>query len=418
VAQNQTAIVVGGGVIGCSAAYFLLQHGWHVQLLDVGQIGRACSHGNCGFICPSHVLPLTTPGAVLPALRNIFSRDSAIYIKPRWDPALWVWLAKFSMKCRGDHVMHAAAARHALLTSSMHLYRELLAAECIDVEWEDRGLLFVYKSPQQFDAFGKTAELVEREFGIVAARYDAPQVVQFEPALRTDVAGGWHYPGDAHLRPDRLLTTLQSLLEQRGVEILPNTRVNDINIYGSVAKSVDTAGGTMLADAVVLAAGAETPRFSRRLSCRIPIQPGKGYSITMPRPQNGPKTPLILEEYHVAVTPWQSGLRIGSTMEFVGYDRSINRRRIELFHRAAAEYLAEPAVGPVEEEWYGWRPMTVDELPCIGRAPRVPNVVVAAGHGMIGMATALATGKLVAEIVAGATPHIDPAPYSLRRFTS
>jgi D-amino-acid dehydrogenase len=117
-------------------------------------------------------------------------------------------------------------------------------------------------------------------------------------------------------------------------------------------------------------------------------------------------------------------MRIGSTMEFAGYDRTINRRRIELFKRAAAEYMTGPAAsaassaenGQAIEEWYGWRPMSVDDLPCIGPAPRATNAIVAAGHGMIGVASGSATGKLVAELAAGTPPHLDPWPFSLRRF--
>ena len=330
-ADDQTAIVIGGGAIGCSTAYYLARAGWRVRLLDAGRIGRACSHGNCGFICPSHVLPLTVPGAVWPVLRKMFSRDSAIYVEPRWDPALWAWLARFAFHCRRGHMMRAATARHALLSSSMKLYRELMTEEGLDLEWEDRGLLLVYKSPHHFDAFAKTAELIRSEFGVAATRYDGSQVAKLEPALRPDMAGGWHYAGDAHLRPDRLLTALVSLLESRGVEIVPETRVDRIIVENVFAKSIETTRGSMTAGVIVLATGAETPMLGRQLGCRIPIQPGKGYSITMRRPRNGPMTPLIFEEYHVAVTPWQSGIRIGSTMEFVGYDRSINRRRIELF---------------------------------------------------------------------------------------
>jgi D-amino-acid dehydrogenase len=136
----------------------------------------------------------------------------------------------------------------------------------------------------------------------------------------------------------------------------------------------------------------------------------------MPQPQGTLTMPMIFEEYHVAVTPWPSGLRIGSTMEFVGYDRSINPRRIELFKRVTREYLNEPPCGPIQEEWYGWRPMTYDDLPCIGRAPNVRNVIVAAGHGMIGISTMTASGKLASEIAAEIEPHIDPAPFSPTRF--
>lgn len=415
-ADDQTAIVIGGGVIGCSTAYHLARRGWNVRVLDAGRIGGGCSHGNCGFICPSHVLPLTMPGALWPVLRRVFDRDSSVYIKPRWDPAFWAWLARFALRCRRGPMMRAAAARHALLGSSMALYRQLVAEEQLDIEWEERGLLLVYKSPRHFDEYGKTAEFIRQEFGITATRHDGTQLATLEPALRSDMAGAWHYACDAHLRPNRLMHALSSLLEARGVELLPDTRVHRVNVEKGRANSIDTCRGVMFAKTMVLAAGAESPAFASQLGCRIPIQPGKGYSITLPRPRNAPTIPLIFEEYHVAVTPWSSGIRIGSTMEFVGYDRTMNRQRIDLFKRAAAEYLVEPPCEPVQEEWCGWRPMTFDDLPCISRAPRAENVVVAAGHGMIGMATAMASGKLAAEIATRTEPHIDPAPYSLGRF--
>jgi D-amino-acid dehydrogenase len=416
VSDQQTAIVIGGGVIGCATAYYLTEHGWRVRLVEAGRVGSGCSHGNCGFICPSHVLPLTMPGTVWPVMKRMFRRDSAIYLKPRWDPALWRWLARFARTCRQTPMLRAAAARHALLTSSMSLYRRLLADESLDIEWEDRGLLLVFKSPREFDEYRHRAEFIRSEFGIIAMPYDASQLAGCEPALRPGNAGAWHYAGDAHLRPDRLMHALAGRLQSRGVEILEQTSVMRFDLENGRARAVETASGTLEADAFVLATGARAPIFAIQLGCRIPIQPGKGYSITMRRPSIAPRTPIIFEEHHVAVTPWASGIRIGSTMEFVGYDSTINRRRIELFQQVAAENLVEPPKGPVEEEWCGWRPMTYDDLPCIGRVPKLPNVVIAAGHGMIGMATATASGKLAAELASGAKPHLDPAPYSLERF--
>ena len=212
------------------------------------------------------------------------------------------------------------------------------------------------------------------------------------------------------------MAALGAVLLSRGVEICEQTEVTGFHVSDGKAHGIETSSGAMSADAFVLAAGAQSPKFANQLGCRLPIQPGKGYSITVPRPDQPPKIPMIFEESHVAATPWTSGLRIGSTMEFVGYDRSINRRRIELFQRAAAEHLVEPLTGPIVEEWSGWRPMTYDELPCLGPAPRAENVIVAAGHGMIGMSTMTATGKLVSELALGIAPHVDPAPYSLRRF--
>ncbi|MEX2317554.1 MAG: FAD-dependent oxidoreductase [Pirellulales bacterium] len=423
--SNQTAIVIGGGVIGCTTAYYLSKQGWQVRVVEARRVGRGASHGNCGYICPSHVLPLTSSDALWSTMKKMFSKDSAIYIKPRWDPSLWWWLIRFAMRCRHSAMMEAARARHTLLQSAMTLYREMLAEEHLDVEWEDRGLLLVWNSPHEFETYQKAADFTRNEFGIGPNRVEGSQLTAIEPALRSGLAGGWHWLTDAHLRPDRLMTALRELLERRGVEIQEGVQVNDFEVTAGRAAAIETSSGRMAAELFVVAAGAESPAFARRLGCRLPIQPGKGYSITMPRPQGAPTTPLIFEEYHVAVTPWPSGMRIGSTMEFAGYDRTINRRRIDLFKRAAAEYLvgqgsppADPNSNsaPAVEEWYGWRPMTYDDVPIIGRAPRAENVVVAAGHGMIGVASGSASGKLAAELATGSQPHIDPAPYSLRRF--
>jgi D-amino-acid dehydrogenase len=290
------------------------------------------------------------------------------------------------------------------------------ADESLDIEWEDRGLLLVFKSPREFEEYEQKADFMRGEFGIIATPYLAKQLAEFEPALRPGSAGAWHYAGDAHLRPDRLMTALAAVLRSRGVEILEETSVTRFELQKGEVRAVETSNGPLPADVFVLATGARTPLFAAQLGIRIPIQPGKGYSITMRRPAIAPRTPIIFEEHHVAVTPWASGIRIGSTMEFVGYDPTINRRRIELFKQVAAENLVEPPAGPVEEEWCGWRPMTYDDLPCIGRVPSVRNVVIAAGHGMIGMATATASGRLAAELVAGTEPHLYPAPYALERF--
>jgi D-amino-acid dehydrogenase len=422
VSSSHSAIVIGGGVIGCSAAYYLSKQGWNVRVVEAHRVGRGCSHGNCGYVCPSHVIPLTAPGALWGTMKNMFSKDSAIYIRPRWDPRLWWWLLRFATHCRKGHMLTAARARNTLLQSAMKLYRQMIAEEQLDVEWDDRGLLLVWKTSQEFEKYTPVAELCRKEFGIGPQRVEGHQLTTIEPALRPGLAGGWHWKCDAHLRPDRLMTALRGLLERRAAEILEGVRVNDIEVTSGRAVAIETTSGRMPADLFVLAAGAESPVFARRLGCRLPIQPGKGYSITMRRPENAPTVPLIFEEYHVAVTPWPSGIRIGSTMEFAGYDRTINRRRIDLFKRAAAENLVGHAVpdasadGEAIEEWYGWRPMTYDDKPIIGPAPRAANVIIAAGHGMIGVASGAATGKLATELATGQTPHIDPMPFSPRRF--
>ncbi len=414
--DGRTAIVIGGGLVGCASAYYLCRDGWKVTLLERQMIGSGASHGNCGYVCPSHAMPLSGPGVVAHTLPTLFKRDAPLSIPLRFDPGLWKWLLLFTRQCTTDRMMHAAAGRNALLASSMSLYRQIVCEESIDCEWTDRGLLLVYKSAKDFDSYKATAELLKREFDIQAVAYPGEAVKEFEPTLKSGMAGGWHFPADAHVRPDKLLAGFKRAIEQRGGEIRENVEVVTLLRDGKSVASVETSQGPFTADLIVLATGAEAPQFAKAIGCQLPIQPGKGYSLTMRPLKNQPKIPMIFEEHHVAVTPLESGFRVGSTMEFTGYDRSINPKRLALLRKSAAEHLEEPLPETVNEEWAGWRPMSVDGLPCIGRAPAARNLIVAAGNGMIGLATAPATGKLVAEIASEQTPHIDATPYSLSRF--
>jgi D-amino-acid dehydrogenase len=237
-----------------------------------------------------------------------------------------------------------------------------------------------------------------------------------EPALKPGLAGGWYYHDDAHLRPDKLMRSWHQVLARGGATTRAHCDFKGFESRDGRAVSARTAQGELVADVFVVAAGAWTPMVNEQLGCRIPIQPGKGYSMTMPRPSLCPQIPMIFPETRVAVTPFQSGYRLGSTMEFAGYDDSIRPARLQLLKDGAAPYLREPYCDPVEETWYGWRPMTYDSLPIIDRTPRYENVYIAAGHNMLGLSMSPATGKLIAEMVNGTTPHVDPKPYRVARF--
>jgi D-amino-acid dehydrogenase len=410
------AVVVGGGVIGASCAYYLSKAGWSVTVLDRGDFGRGCSHGNCGFVCPSHVLPLAVPGAVRAALRALLSRDAPFTIRPRLDLALWGWLLRFARRCNVRDMMEAGRALQALLFSSRALYDTLMKEEPFDCEWEARGMLVVFLHREAMEHHAETDHLLREAFDMATERYDGDRLTELEPALKPGLAGGWLYKCDAHLRPDRLMSSWRRILEGRGVVIHERCALTDFVREQGKARAAVTSQGEVEADAFVVATGAWTPLLNDGLGCRVPIQPGKGYSITMPRPARCPSMPLIFDEHRVAVTPWASGYRLGSTMEFAGYDSSIDPRRLQLLRDGAKPYLHEPYCEPVREEWYGWRPMTSDSKPIIDRSPALANVLIAAGHNMIGVATAPATGKLVAEVLGGERPHIDPAPFAVTRF--
>jgi D-amino-acid dehydrogenase len=230
------------------------------------------------------------------------------------------------------------------------------------------------------------------------------------------VVGAYFNPGDAHLRPDRYVAELARVVRAKGGTIEEGARIDAIEREDGRISRVQTSAGDFSGAHVVLALGAWTPALARQLDIRVPIQPGKGYSITYTRPTICPSLPLVLKERSVCVTAWSSGYRLGSTMEFAGYDTSLNRRRLDALKRGAREYLLEPEGPHVVEDWYGWRPMTPDDLPMLGRAPGTENLVLATGHGMLGVSMSAISGLLVSEVVTGKAPSLDIAPYAVSRF--
>jgi D-amino-acid dehydrogenase len=409
-------IVIGGGVIGAASAYYLSKSGWDVTILERGAFGKGCSHGNCGFVSPSHVLPLAAPGAVRDSLRALLHWNSPFAIKPRFDLALWSWMIRFARNCTAERMLEGGRAIQALLNSSRSLYDELVKSESLDCEFEARGALLVFQTQAAMEHHAEKDRLLGDTFGMAATRYDGDALIALEPALKPGLAGAWHYKNDAHLRPDRLMASWQHILEGRGVHVREHVEVKRFAGADGRARAVVCADGELTAEAFVVATGAWTPFLNRALGCRVPIQPGKGYSITMPRPALCPAIPLLFEEHRVGVTPFQTGYRLGSTMEFAGYDTSIKPRRLALLRVGAEHYLHQPCTAPIEETWYGWRPMTPDSIPVIDRSGAYANVLVAAGHNMLGVSMAPATGKLVAEMLGGTVPHVDAAPYRLARF--
>jgi D-amino-acid dehydrogenase len=345
----------------------------------------------------------------------MLARNAPLRVRPRLSRSLAAWLLAFARRCNRRDMLAAGRGIHALLTSSRALY-DGLVRDGLECEWEARGLLFVFQSRAGMDHDAATDELLRTEFGVSARPFPGDAVRDLEPALKPGLGGGWLYETDAHLRPDRLMRSWRTLLEQRGVAIQGGCEVRGFVREGRRARAVDTGASELAADAFVLAAGAWSPFLNDHLGGRLPIQPGKGYSLTTARPATCPRLPMIFEEHRVAVTPMQSGYRLGSMMEFVGYDASIAPKRIGYLRQAAGLYLDEPAGEPVEETWAGWRPMTPDGLPVVGPSPALENVLIAAGHNMLGLSMAPGTGRLVAELLDGRPPHIDPTPYSPRRF--
>lgn len=408
-------LIIGGGVIGLACAYYLLRAGRSVRLIERGRVGAATSHGNCGTLTPSHAPPLAAPGTIGKALRWMLRPDAPLYIKPRLDLPLALWLLRFAGRCNAADWQRTAVAKGALLQASRQLIDGLVRDNQLDCEFAASGLSYVYRTSQALERdLAQLPGLVQ--FGVESQLLQGPALQAHEPALLPGLAGAIHFPGDAQLRPDRFTRELARTVVALGGVIEENLEAGSLVVSGDVVEGVRTAAGIRRGRDILVACGPWSPGVLAAIGLRLPIQPGKGYSITYSRPELAPRIALVLRERSVCVTAWQSGFRLGSTMEFSGFDDSLNRLRLDALERGAAEYLRQP-VGPEKrEEWFGWRPMTHDDLPILGRAPGHRNLWLATGHGMMGMGMSAGTGQLMADLITGRAPLLDPAPYLPERF--
>ncbi|WP_176693125.1 NAD(P)/FAD-dependent oxidoreductase [Arenimonas terrae] len=408
-------LILGGGVIGLACAHYLLAEGRSVRLLELGTVGGGASWGNCGTLTPSHAPPLAAPGMVGQALRWMLSPSAPLYIKPRWDPTLMRWLLTVAGRCNARDWRASGLAKGALLRYSRALVEELVTGQGLDCGFEAGGFHYVFRSERALRRQQRDLPLLA-ELGIEARLLDGAALAADEPALKPGMAGALFFPGDAQLRPDRYTAELARIVRAAGGVIEEGVRVTGLERGRHGIEAVQTSEGRRRAGRVLVAMGAWSPEFARMIRLPIPIQPGKGYSITYDRPGLAPRRPLVLKERSVCVTAWEDGFRLGSTMEFSGYDDRLNRTRLDALERGAGEYLHEP-VGPVKRhEWCGWRPMTTDDLPLLGRAPGHNNLWLATGHGMMGVGMSAGTGRLVADLMLGREPAVDPAPYAPARF--
>ena len=411
---HDDVLIIGGGAIGLATALALLDAGRGVRILEAGAVGGGASHGNCGTITPSHAPPLAAPGVVAQALRWMFTPDAPLYLKPRVDPALWHWLLRFAARCNPRDWRQSTQARAALLNDARARLADWVSRYDLQCEFEEEGLDYVFRDPRKFQQYVDES-VVLKTFGIATQVFGGTDYEREEPAMLPGVAGAIRFPGDARLRPDRYVAELARVVRERGGVIEEQCRVDRLEPTSDGVRLATSQGERKGGDAVI-ALGAWTPAFARRLGIRAPIQPGKGYSITYSRPARVPRHPMVLKDRSVCVTVWGSGFRLGSTMEFSGHDDTLNATRLAALERGAREFLREPVGAEVHERWCGWRPMTWDDLPLLGRAPGQRKVWIAAGHGMLGISMSTATGQLMADLMTGRPPAFDPSPYRPERF--
>jgi len=418
--SHDRVVVIGAGVVGLASGHALAARGYRVTVIDRNPERRdGCSFGNAGMIVPSHFVPLAAPGMVWLGLKWMFDPESPFWIRPRFDRALLEWGWRFWRAANRRQVARAEPLLRDLNLASRRCYEELADATggIGDFGLVTRGLLMLCRSQRGLEEEARFAKRAN-ELGVPAEVLDARETAAADPGITMAVAGSVRFPLDAHLAPERLLAALTAACRRLGVVFRWGTEVTGVRSSGRRIVALESAAACDEADHVVLAGGAWSPALVKSLGLRLPMQAGKGYSLTLEQPPQLPTMCSICTEARLAVTPMDGRLRIGGTMEIAGLDERVDPRRVRGIIRSALAYF--PTLKEADftgvEPWKGLRPCSPDGLPYLGRTARSDNLVIATGHAMMGLSLAPITGRLVGQLVAGEQPEHDLTLLSPDRF--
>ena len=415
--MKNRVLVIGNGIIGLSSALAALQRGRDVTILDrIAPGGDNCSQGNAGMVVPSHFIPLAVPGIISQGLRWMRDPESPFYVKPRLSLDLMRWGLRFYMSTNADQVAAGTQVLRDMNLQSREMYSQWQDSG-IDCSLVKRGLLMLCNTQHALDEEATIANQA-RSLGIPASVLSVEETNSLDPNVTMTTVGSVYYPKDCHLDPSQLMQSLRHKIESLGGKFLLREHAQGWKTSNGRIHAVETASGDFEADEFVLCGGVWSDGMVRSLKLRIPMQPGKGYSLTVPDPVELPSVCSIFVEAKVAVTPIGHSLRFGGTMELGELNQSIDPRRVQGIVKSIPKYM--PNLKPQHFEgiqpWVGLRPVSPDGLPYIGRTNAYSNLTIATGHAMMGISLGPITGRLVGEVLDGETPSVDVSHLSPDRF--
>jgi D-amino-acid dehydrogenase len=403
-------IVVGGGLVGLSCAWFLRAAGFDVVVLERGDPGGGASRGNAGAICPSMVEPLPAPGVLRDGIGAMTRPDAALHVAPTYAPRMAGFLRRFAAAATRERFAAGVEAFLPLALGVTEAYDELAVAG-VGTHARSDGYLFVHGSWQAaHDERDHVAAMAARgaceEPGEVL---DGEDLREIAPILTEASGAGFVLPGERWIDPGRFVDDLAGALEDAGVELRTDVTVRGVSDRPD-GVTVATSGGEVSGTHAVVAAGVWTRDLIAPLGPRLELQPGKGYSFSI-EADPMPAHVLYLPDAHVMASPIAGRLRVAGTMEFDGSTDRFNGRRIGAIVKAAQPLLRADLTAR-RDEWVGPRPITPDGLPYLGPVPGHERVIVAAGHNMLGLTLAPVTGRTVARLLATGDAGLDLAPFS------
>jgi len=394
-------VIIGGGIVGLSSAYYLQKKGFQVTVLDKGDKTDNCSFGNAGMIVPSHFIPLAAPGMISQGIRWMFNSKSPFYVRPSLNANLIGWGLKFMKHANEKHLAYSAEPLKDLSLLSKKLYEDLAKQPDFDFELTNNGILAFYKTEKAAEEEAHLAQKA-KTLGLDMDILSSAECKALQPDLNLDVLGAVHYRCDAHLYPGKLMNALQQYLKTNGVNVVYGKEVDKMETEGDKITKVFAGSMAWEADQFILATGSWSPAVAKMADLKVSLMPGKGYSFMEKEPLNRMSIPALLCEARVAITPMNGSIRYGGTMELDKINNKINMQRVKGIVESIPKYFPDlkPAIPEEKNIWFGFRPSSPDGLPYIGRSDKRKNLIIATGHGMMGLSLGPATGLLVSQIAA------------------
>jgi len=411
--------IIGGGIIGLSSAYYLQQSGWDVTVLDKGDFSDSCGYGSAGYICPSHFVPLATPGIVKQGMKWMLNSKSPFYVQPRLNRDLITWGMDFMRSAKKEKVEAAAIPLRDIALLSKQEYETWQTIPDFRFSYERKGLLEIFQTESNEIHARHTVEKAHAIGLTDTVLLDNEQLQALEPGTRINGRGAILFNCDAHCDPGKLIQTLMSHLVKKGVKLISNEEVIRFEKEGNQVTKIITASHAYEQDEVILATGSWGMSTAKLLDLKIPIVPGRGYSITYENSPYQVNYPAVLIEGRTAVTPMGAHkIRFGGTMEITSHKTPIRMNRVQGIINAVQRFYPDFKIPlpPKEKVWFGYRPCSADGLPYIGRVNKFKNLTVSTGHSMLGLSLGAGSGKLVDEIVNNRSTSMDIKPFAVERF--
>jgi len=395
----KSILIIGGGIQGRCAAYYLVKEGFNVKIIDPKTDDTGASYVNAGYLTPSHIISIANKGMIKKGLKWMFNSTSPFYLKPRLDLDFIDWLWKFYQSATPGNVERSIPVIRDINILSKDLYSDMHnSMEMGNFQLDESGVLMLYKTNKAGDHEAAVAQRLIAD-GLDVSLLNRQQLDQLQPDLNEEVLGAIHYKCDAHTTPTELMPKLKTYLESKGVEFI-HEEVIDFRYDGSSIKEAITTQNNYAAEAVVMAAGSWSQGILKKLKLHMPIQAGKGYRIDLYR-ETPVKYSAIFLEAKCAITPMKGFTRFAGTMELSGINNKVRTERVEAIAKASENHYNNLKITEEEKNAarFGNRPVSPDGLPYIGKSKDFNNLYLATGHAMMGWSLAPATGKLISELL-------------------